>query len=89
LNACGTNGAAGEVSAHLRKNGFDVVDIGNNDEWYYDHTIIASRKKNMTVAKQVASVLGTERFFFLRHKSTLLDVTVFVGKDYERLIKDL
>ncbi len=86
LNACSIGGAAGEVSNYLRNNGFDVVEVGNNDEWYFKNTIVASRNKNMKIAKDVAFALNTKNVLLLRKKGIVLDATVFVGKDYKKLI---
>lgn len=88
LNACGETGAAKIVSDFLRKKGYDVVEYGNNDKWYYKHTIIASRCRDMTIAGQVADALHTPRVLLLREEGTLLDATVFVGKDYKELLKN-
>ena len=87
LNACGRSGAAEEVCAFLRRKGFDVVESGNYDEWLFEKTIIACRNKNMDVARLVADSLHTKNILLLRKEGMLLDATVFIGKDYIRLVK--
>ncbi len=82
LNASGIAGAAQTVAASLRARGFDVVEVGNYDEWYFPHTVVASRTSEMTIARQVAAALYTQRVFLLRQEGVLLDATVYVGKDF-------
>jgi hypothetical protein len=89
LNASGIEGAALKVSDHLRQQGFDVVECGNNDEWYFKNTIVACRNGNMEMAGRVAAALHTDRLLLLRLEDALLDATVFVGKDFEERIKEL
>ena len=89
LNACSINGAAGQVGAFLRSKGFDVVDLANNDEWYFNNTIVVCRNGNMNIAKQIATALNTDKVMLLRKEGALLDATVFVGKNYKKLIKKL
>lgn len=87
LNACSVNGAARELSDFLRSRGFDVVEFANNDEWYFENTIVACRNRNMKIGEAVAGALGTDRLLLLRKEGVLLDATVFVGKDYKRLLE--
>ncbi len=82
LNASGVKGAAQNMAAFLRGQGFDVVEVGNYDEWYFSHTIVASRSTEMRIARQVAASLRTNRVLLLRQEGVMLDATVFVGKDF-------
>lgn len=82
LNASGVKGAAQNMAALLRSRGFDVVEVGNYDEWYFPHTIVASRSPEMRIANQVAAALNTKRVFLLRQEGVMLDATVFVGRDF-------
>lgn len=82
LNASGAKGAAQDMAALLRGKGFDVVEVGNYDEWYFPHTIVASRSTEMRIAKQVAASLQTDRVLLLRQEGVMLDATVFVGRDF-------
>ncbi len=87
LNGCGTGGSAHLVAEFLRKNNFDVKNIGNADNWNYPETLIISRTGDTTIATQVAHVLHTGNMVMIRNnEETNYDVTVIVGPDYrERL----
>lgn len=88
LNGCGIKGAAAEMADFLRDKRFDVKRIDNAETWNYPFTIIVSRTNDMTTAKKICEVFDTDKLIVLRNGSDLYDVTVFIGSDYEELIKD-
>ena len=89
LNGCGVDGAANKVGDFLRAKGFDVKNKGNAPTSNYPFTLIVSRKKDMTIARQVAGALGAEndKVVLMRTGDETYDVTVFVGPDYPERIK--
>lgn len=87
LNGCGRAGAAEHFRNYLSDKGFDIIEFGNAPTWNYERTLVAARSGNTVVARDLARVLGTENLVHLRDPSSLVDATVFVGKDYEELIK--
>jgi hypothetical protein len=89
LNGCGVDGAANKIRDFLRVKGFDVKNKGDAPTSNYPFTLIVSRKKDMSVAKQVAGALGAEsdKVILMRNGDETYDVTVFVGSDYPERIK--
>jgi hypothetical protein len=89
LNGCGSAGAANKVGDYLRVKGFDVKNKGNAPTSNYSFTLVVSRKKDMSVAGQVAAALGVEsdKTILMRTGDETYDVTVFVGTDYPERIK--
>jgi hypothetical protein len=89
LNGCGVDGAAKKMGDFLRSKGFDVKNIGTTPTSNYPFTLIVSRKKDMTIARQVAGALGAEndKVVLMRNGDETYDVTVFVGPDYPERIK--
>jgi hypothetical protein len=83
LNGCGAAGAANVIAEFLRMKQFDVKNIGNAPMSNYQSTLVASRTRDMTVARQVAEALSTDAVFLLRTQDTTYNVTVYVGADYK------
>ncbi|HEX7509901.1 MAG TPA: LytR C-terminal domain-containing protein, partial [Chitinivibrionales bacterium] len=48
----------------------------------YPSTLVVSRTKDMSVARQIAAALGTEKVVLMRTGDETYDVTVFIGPDY-------
>ena len=85
-NAAGVDGLAAGVTAHLRRRGFDVVDIGNAPA--RDTTTVVVRSGTALDARYVAQALGlgAERVDTGGPTTDYsLDVTVYVGADYRAL----
>lgn len=87
LNGCGVAGAANKVADFLRARGFDVKNKGNAQTSNYPFTIVASRKKDCSIAEQVARALATDKVIVLRTADETYDATVFVGADFSERIK--
>lgn len=87
LNGCGEPGAANVAADSLRKKSFDVKDIGNAPTSNYESTMVISRTKDMTIAKQVAEVLKTNQCFLVRNEDQVYDVTVIIGHDFKERLK--
>ena len=85
-NAAGVDGLAAQTTAHLRRRGFDVVDIGNATA--RDTTTVLVRSGTALDARHVAQALGLGPERVVTGGPTTdyaLDVTVYLGADYRRL----
>lgn len=87
LNGCGKPGAAEHFRNFLTDQGFDIIEFGNAASWNYSQTMVVARTENLPVARDLARVLGTDNLIHLFDPMAMVDATVFVGKDYEELIK--
>lgn len=87
LNGYGGAGAADEVTDFLRANKFDVKDKGNAPSFNYPFTLVLSRTKDMTIARNVAAALKTGHCIIVRNEDGAYDVTVIIGRDYKERIR--
>ncbi|MDZ7716032.1 MAG: LytR C-terminal domain-containing protein [Balneolaceae bacterium] len=87
LNGCGVSGLANEFTSALRKNGFDVVQTGNFDNFDMQETVVISRTFNTENARRIANALGIKEKNILIEASEdfYLDATVVIGSDYKSL----
>ena len=87
LNGCGVSGVAEEFTNYLRKEKFDVVQIGNYISFDIDQSLVIDRTGNMANAEKVAAALGIDRKNVIMQKNddSFLDVSVVIGKDYKKL----
>lgn len=87
LNGCGVSGLANQFTSALRKNGFDVVETGNFDNFDMQETIIISRTYDTDNAIRVADALGIDSKNILVEASDdfYLDATIVIGSDYNSL----
>ncbi len=83
LNGTGRKGVANLVAERLRRHGFDVVKIGNATERNYSRTLVAERRSIPFVAMNVAKAIGVPSTMSFHNENLLVDVTVFVGRDFE------
>lgn len=81
LNATATRGLAQRATEHLRDNGFDVVEIGNNRE-KMDSTLVLDRSNHPDWAMRVAAAMGGARVLERPDTSRYLDVTVLIGASW-------
>ena len=89
LNGCGEKGIAKEVTTRLRALGYDVVNVGNAESFYYDVTIIIDRIGKIENAKDVAKALKTDNYIQQIDKNRILEVSVIIGKDYQKIFPEL
>jgi hypothetical protein len=89
LNGSGKEGAGMNVAQVLRAKGFDVVGIGNAEAQDFDKTIVVDRTDDqMSKARPVARALNVApgETIPLKNSDLLLEVSVYVGKDYAQKI---
>ena len=76
-----------KIPEELRKSGFDVKNDGidNASSFNYDQTLVASRTKDMRIARQVGKALDLDkdRVLLMRDGQERFDVTVIVGSDLQ------
>ena len=87
LNGCGVPGLADHFTSTLRKNGFDVVETGNFENFDMTKTVVIARTMDAENAQRVADALGIdpENVFVEASKDFYLDATVVIGSDYKSL----
>jgi hypothetical protein len=85
LNGCGRKGAAAEVAERLRSLGFDVVAIGNADDFDHAETVVIDRSGSSAGVTQVAEALGCPRRGRDLRDGALVDVSVVLGADFAGL----
>jgi hypothetical protein len=81
LNGCGKSGVAENVAAHLRDLGFDVMYVGNADDFDYGETMVVDRTGDRTKARAVAGALGRATVVCQVSSTFFVDVTVVLGND--------
>ena len=87
LNSCGIQGAALEMRKFLRKNGFDVVYVENDQLQNYEETLVVLRNPKWEGGSALAEKLHTKNVLTIINKNSYEDAAVFIGKDYKNLIE--
>jgi hypothetical protein len=87
LNGCSGEGAAAKVRDFLRSKNFDVKNTGNAASFNYPFTFVIARKKDMTIARNIAKALKTNHLVLIRSEDQPYDATVVIGPDYGERIK--
>ncbi|HZW37813.1 MAG TPA: LytR C-terminal domain-containing protein [Ignavibacteriaceae bacterium] len=87
LNGCGTSGVADKFTEYLRNHEFDVVKTENYLSFDVENTFVIDRTGNNANAKKVADALGVEyrRITKQLNEDYLLDVSLIIGKDFNKL----
>ncbi len=87
LNGCGTPGLAQKFTNYLRSEGFDVIYTGNADHLNYANTMLIERVDNSDKTDEVNEVLAinSEQINVNHDPSLHVDLTLILGKDYNRL----
>lgn len=86
-NGTRENGIASRITEFLRKNGLDVVEIGNYKSNEIEKTLIIDRSGDKNKALKVAKILGLDGRNVIQqlNSSLYLDVTVVIGNDFKEL----
>jgi hypothetical protein len=87
LNGCGSPGIAEKFTDFLRKENFDVVQMGNYISFDIDKSLVIDRTGNTNNARRVAAALGIDNknVIIQKNDDSFLDVSVVIGKDYKKL----
>jgi hypothetical protein len=84
LNASGVAGLARRGTERLRSRGFDVVYYGNASGFSPDSSVVIDRAGNAAAADSVAGALRVRSVRVDPDSTLYLDVTVVLGKDWDR-----
>ena len=84
-NACGVTGLAKTTTDFLRRKGFDVVEVGDHDEFNVERSVVIDRIGDLDAARKLATTLGlpADRVEQDIREDFYLDASVIIGKDYE------
>ena len=82
-NGCGVSGLGDRVASFLRDRGFDVIIVGNAEDFKFAETMVVDRSGEWTKAREVARALGGIPVVQQISSGTLADATVIVGRDFE------
>ncbi len=90
LNGCGVNRLAIRVTNLLRKNGFNVVKIGDAEKQDFSKTVVIERSdENMKNAHYFAKRIGCKNIGKDIDTALYLEVTLIIGKDYKKIFPDV
>lgn len=90
LNGCGVDNLAMIISDELRKMGFDVVETGDASSYDFKETVVIDRTDNtLKNARRLSRVIGCHKLGKDIDSSLYVDVTILLGKDYERYFPDI
>ncbi len=81
LNGCGQSGIAEKVASHLRGCGFDVMYVGNADDFGFTETLVVDRIGDRDKARAVAAALGRAPVVYQMSSAFFVEVTVVLGDD--------
>lgn len=92
LNGCGKKGVADKVTNYLRNLGYDIVDVGNYQNFNVKETLIIDRvgSKNNVENKipfLIATQLGVEKGNVVKQINPLfyVNTTILIGSDFKNL----
>lgn len=84
LNGNGLSGQAGEVAAEMEKYGFNVVEVGNADNFNYKTTLIKYFNKNERgLAGKIKKVIGGNIKYIEQKNEENKFIEIIVGADFE------
>lgn len=86
LNGCGAAGLAKKITDYLRLKGFDVVNVGNAENFDFPETIVVDRVGDIAGAWQIARAIGIDNVIQQKDEDLLLDVTLILGRDFNQLV---
>jgi hypothetical protein len=85
LNGTGESGIAGDVTMKLRRMGIDVLIKGNAGRFDFRETVLVDRKGNPGLMRKLSRRLGVRRVVTQIQEKPLVDATLVIGWDRERL----
>jgi len=87
-NGSGITGLAAQTTHFLRRQGFDVVEVGDHTSFDQQRTVIVDRVGDPASAERVAAALGLSSDHVEQdiRPDFFLDASVIIGLDYEQLV---
>src|SRR4030043_1981548 len=90
LNGCGVDRMAIKVTNQLRKQGFNVVRIGDALKQDFEETVIIERRdEEMKNARYFARYFRCDNLSKDIDPALYLEITVIIGKDYKRIFRNV
>jgi len=86
LNGCGAAGLAKKFTDYLRLKGFDVVNVGNAENFDFPETIVVDRMGDIASAWQIARAIGVNNVIQQKDEDLMVDVTLILGRDFNQLM---
>jgi hypothetical protein len=81
LNGCGRGGIGEKICEFLSGKGFDVMFVGNADDFLYERTLVVDRAGDRTKALGIADLLGAGTVITQVNPSSFVEATLVLGKD--------
>jgi calcineurin-like phosphoesterase len=81
LNGCGRGGIGEKVCEFLSRQGFDVMFVGNADDFEYDRTLVVDRSGDRSKALGIADLLGAGTVITQTNPSSFVEATLILGRD--------
>jgi len=81
-NGCGSKGLGDRVARHLRERGFDVIMVGNAEDFEFAETMVIDRSGELSKAREVARALGGVPVVQQVGPDALADATIILGRDF-------
>ncbi|HVP58099.1 MAG TPA: LytR C-terminal domain-containing protein [bacterium] len=81
LNGCGRGGVGEKICQYLASKGFDVMFVGNADDFQYERTLVVDRQGDHTKALAIAELLGVGTVITQVNPSSFVETTLILGKD--------
>ncbi len=87
LNGCGVTGVGTTMTKFCRKNGFDVVEMGNFKNFDLEHSIVIDRNGRSGEAQRLAGLLGIDPKNVVQqfNNDQMVTASVVIGKDFPSL----
>lgn len=86
-NGGGVDGAAAEMTSYLRRQGFDVVEVGDHSSYDQEETTVIDRVGDLESAQRVGRALGLseDRITQEIQRELYLDASIIIGRDFDSL----
>jgi hypothetical protein len=85
LNGTGKTGLAMETAMGLRRMGIDVLVVGDAERYDFSESILIDRRGNPALMKKLSRLLGCRRVLKQVQPRPLVDATLIIGRDMDRL----
>jgi calcineurin-like phosphoesterase len=85
LNGCGRKGIGERATELLTDLGFDVMFLGNADDFQYQETLVLDRVGDRSKAVGITEALGVGSVISQLNSNSYVEATVIVGKDFDLL----
>jgi hypothetical protein len=87
LNGCGVEGLCDSITHLLRKNKIDVIHSGNYSSFNVSSTVVVDRIGSRQNMIKLASIINLDTTYIVEliNRDYLLDATIILGKDFNKL----